>query len=99
MVQRKSAKQQRLLREFGENVARWRKVNGLTSSELAERAFITRETLRNLEQGTGAPRLDSVISVLAALGIADGVVQAADPYRSTAGRIRIDEIIGNGGSV
>ncbi len=90
MVQRTSARQERLQRELGQHVRSWRKLNGLTASELAARAFVTRETLRHVENGTGAPRLDSVISVLTVLGIADTVVTSADPYRSEVGRARLD---------
>ncbi|WP_234660370.1 helix-turn-helix domain-containing protein [Agromyces marinus] len=71
----------------------------MTATSLAERAFITRETLRAIEQGTGSPRLDSVMSVLIVLGIADTVVAAADPYTSEAGRVRIDAILESGGEV
>ncbi|MBU1251215.1 MAG: helix-turn-helix domain-containing protein [Actinobacteria bacterium] len=99
MVQRVSPRQQRLLREFGAHIRRWRKVNGMTAVELSRRAFVTRETLRHIESGTGAPRLDSLIAVLAALGIADTIVGAADPYKSEAARARIDAIIGEGGSL
>jgi transcriptional regulator with XRE-family HTH domain len=98
MVQRSSVRQQRLLRELGENIARWRKLNGLSASQLAERAFITRETLRHLESGSGSPRLESVFAVLVALGIADAVVEATDPYSNEAARARIDDFLRGGGS-
>ncbi|MDX2025837.1 helix-turn-helix domain-containing protein [Microcella sp.] len=98
MVQRASARQQRLLREFGAHVRTWRKLNGVSATDLAARAFVTRETLRHIENGTGSPRLESVIAVLTALGIADTVVTSADPYRSEAGRARLDAIIAGGGA-
>jgi transcriptional regulator with XRE-family HTH domain len=47
-----------LLKEFGENIRRLRKVNGMSASELASRALITRETLRNIEAATGSPLAD-----------------------------------------
>ena len=99
MVQRASARRQRLLTELGEHIRRWRRVNGMSASELAERASVTRATLRRIETGTGAAQLDSFVAVLAALGIADTVVQAADPYRSESARARIDEIVLQGGGV
>lgn len=99
MVQRRSVRQDRLLKEFGANIRRWRKVSGLSASSLAERAFVTRETLRNIEEGTGAPRLDSLFSVLTAIGIVDTIVGASDPYRSDVARPRIDEILGSGGTL
>ena len=97
MVTRTSVRQQRLVRELGAHVRRWRKLNGVTATDLAARAFVTRETLRHIESGTGAPRLDSVIAVLVALGIADTVVTAADPYTSDAARARIDALLDSGG--
>ena len=51
MVQRTSVRQQRALKDFGINIRRWRKVNGMSASDLATRAFVTRETLRNIEIG------------------------------------------------
>lgn len=98
MVQRTSPRRQRLQEELGENIRRWRRVNGMSAHELAERAAVTRATLRGIETGTGTARMDSLVAVLAALGIADTVVQATDPYRSDAARARIDDIIGRGGT-
>lgn len=86
MVQRRSVRQARLLNEFGANIRRWRKINGLTATSLAERAFVTRETLRNIEEGTGTPRLDSLFALLAVTGIVDAIVNASDPYKSVAPR-------------
>jgi transcriptional regulator with XRE-family HTH domain len=99
MAQRRSVRQKRLLEEFGANIRRWRKVNGMSASSLAERAFVTRETLRNIEAGTGTPRLESLFAVLAIIGIADAIVTASDPYKNDAARPRIDEILGSGGSL
>lgn len=99
MVQRRSVRQERLLREFGANIQRWRKINRMSASALAERAFITRQTLRNIESGTGTPRLDSLFAVLTIIGIADAVVSAADPFKNNAARPRIDQILGSGGSL
>lgn|GEM_PF-637557 len=96
MVKRRSVRQERLLKEFGANLARWRKVNGLSASALAERAFITRETLSNIENGSGSARIDSVFAVLTSLGIVDAIVKASDPYASDAARPRIDEILRSG---
>lgn len=97
MVQRRSVRQDRLIKDLGTNVRRWRKVNGMSASDLAARAFVTRETLRNLEEGTGAPRVDSLIAILAALGIVESVVEATNPYNNAAARVRIDDILSRGG--
>ena len=96
MVQRSSVRQERLMRDFGSNIRRWRKINGMSATTLAERAFITRETLRNLETGTGTPRIDSLFAVLTALGVADAVITAVDPFNNAAARARIDDILGTG---
>ncbi|MCJ1686272.1 MULTISPECIES: helix-turn-helix domain-containing protein [Rathayibacter] len=99
MVARRSPRRSLQLAEIGANIRRWRAVNGMTASSLAERAGVTRETLRRLEAGDGSARLDSVVAVLGALGIADSLVQATDPYRSETARARIDAILGAGGSL
>jgi len=99
MVARRSPRQNLLLQDFGADLRRWRVLNGLSASALAERSGVTRETLRRLEVGDGSARLDSVVAVLSALGIADTVLHSADPFRSDAARARIDEILGSGGNL
>jgi transcriptional regulator with XRE-family HTH domain len=99
MVQRRSLRQDRILKDFGTNIRRWRKVNGMSASDLAARAFITRETLRNIEIGSGSPRSDSLFAVLTALGIVDTVVAAANPYNNEAARARLDDILSSGGEL
>ena len=91
MVTRKSPARARLLRELGANIKRWRKLEGLSSAQLADRAHVTRDTLRALENGTGSPRLDSVLAVLTSLGIVNTVVASTDPWNSNAGRALMDE--------
>jgi transcriptional regulator with XRE-family HTH domain len=98
MVQRTSPRRQRQLAEFGENIRRWRLVNGLSAAELAERAAVTRQTLRAIEAGEGG-RIDSLFAVLGALGIADAAVAGIDPYRNETARARIDDILRSGGSL
>ena len=83
---------------FGANLRRWRKVNGMSAVQVAERAFITRQTLRNIENGTGTGRMDSLFAVLTVLGVDGIILDAADPHNNNAGRRRIDEILGAGGT-
>ena len=99
MVQRDSLRQQWMLQEFGAHIKRWRKVNRMSAVDVAERAAVTRETLRNIENGTGTARMDSLFAVLFALGIGDMLVEAMNPYNSPAARSRIDAIIRAGGTV
>ena len=96
MVQRDSPRRERLQTQIGENIRRWRRVNGMSATELADRAAVTRATLRGIEAGTASVRLDSFLAVLIALGIADTVVDATDPFQSDVARVRIDEILRRG---
>jgi len=94
VVSRQSPNRARMLRELGTNIERWRKLQGLSAARLAERAHVTRDTLRALETGTGSPRLDSVFAVLTALGIVNTVIASTDPWNSNAGRALMDEAVG-----
>ncbi len=96
MVLRASPRRERYLETLGANIRRWRRLNGMSATDLAERATVTRATLRSIESGAGAARLDSVFAVLIALGLAEAVVDATDPYRSDAGRARIDDLLRQG---
>jgi transcriptional regulator with XRE-family HTH domain len=79
------------LRDLGENVAAMRKVHGLTAELLAERAGITRGTLRSIERGDGSAQLGNVMAVLRVLGLASSVVAATDPMATDLGRARMAE--------
>ncbi|KQO65186.1 hypothetical protein ASF23_03485 [Curtobacterium sp. Leaf261] len=74
-------------------------MNGMSASELAERAAVSRVTLRNIETGVTSARVDSLLAILTALGVVDRVIESTDPYRNDAARVRIDEILGAGGSL
>ena len=69
----------------------WRKLRGMTQVQLADRAGISRHTLRRLENADGAISLENTLRILRALGVLDAVPQALDPYRSDVGRLRSDE--------
>ena len=83
----------RALRVLGEHVSTWRKLNRLTAAQVAERANISRDTLRAIEQGRGTVSTENLLRVLRILGIMDEVVKAADPYETDVGRLRMDEIL------
>lgn len=74
--------------QFGEHVRGWRMVLGLTAQQVAERAGITRDTLRKVESGDPGVGFGNVAQVLRALGLLDQVVEAVDPLRSDIGRLR-----------
>jgi transcriptional regulator with XRE-family HTH domain len=83
----------RNLRVLGEHVSAWRKLQRLTTTSVAARAGVTRNTLRAIEQGTGTTSTENLFRVLRVLGIADGIVSAADPYKSDVGKLRVDEVL------
>lgn len=83
----------RALRALGTHVAGWRKLQRLTAAQVAERAGISRDTLRAIEQGKGTASTENLLRVLRILAILDGVVAATDPYQTDVGRLRADEIL------
>jgi len=74
--------------ELGEHLRGWRMVLGLTAQQVAERADITRDTLRKIETGDPGVTFRHVAQVLRALGLLDAVVDAVDPLQSDIGRLR-----------
>lgn len=79
---------ERQITEFGEHVRGWRMVLGLTAQQVAERAGITRDTLRKIETGDPTVGFGNVAQVLRALGVLDQAVSAVDPLASDIGRLR-----------
>src|ERR1700720_4074510 len=84
---------ERGLRILGEHESNWRKLNRLTAAQVAERANVSRVTLRAIEQGKGTASTENLLRVLRIIGIMDNVVAAADPYKTDVGRLRMDEIL------
>jgi transcriptional regulator with XRE-family HTH domain len=81
------------LRVLGERITTWRKLQRLTAAQVAERAGISRDTLRTIEQGRGTASTENLLRVLGILGILDSVLDAADPYQTDVGKLRADEIL------
>jgi transcriptional regulator with XRE-family HTH domain len=81
----------RALREVADDVVVWRKLRGLTQAQLADRAGISPNTLRRLENADGGITLENVLRVLRALGVLDSLSRALDPYETDVGRLRADE--------
>lgn len=82
---------ERAARSLAESIVAWRKLRGLTQTQLADRAGIARATLARFEQGDGGISLDSLLRVLRALGILENLDRALDPYESDLGRLRLGE--------
>ena len=77
----------RALREVGEHLSDWRRLQNLTAAQVADRAGISLMTVRRLEDGTGAS-LENTLRVARALGIIDQLVNASDPITTDVGRAR-----------
>jgi transcriptional regulator with XRE-family HTH domain len=78
-------------RALGEHVSTWRKLRGLTQAQLADRANVSRDTLRRLEAGEGSVSVENLLLILRALGILEGLPRALDPLASDVGRLRSEE--------
>ncbi len=78
-------------RELAESVKAWRKLNGLTQSQLADRAGLERKTVVRLENSDAGVSMDALLRVLNALGVLPSVTRALDPYETDIGRLRAEE--------
>lgn len=82
---------QRALREIGHELGVWRKLRGLTQSQLADRSGVHRDTIGRLERGDGGVSLENVLRALRGLGLVETLTRSLDPYESDVGRMRSDE--------
>jgi transcriptional regulator with XRE-family HTH domain len=78
-------------RQIAEHLATWRKLRGLTQTQVAERADVARTTIQSLERGEGGVSVENLLRVLRALGLLDAIPSALDPFESDLGRLRSDE--------
>lgn len=90
---RTSQRTHRDLVSMGEHIRNWRKIHGLTAQLVADRAGITRTTLRSIETGTGTVSLENTLAVLRVLGVADAVVGATDPLTTEMGRFHAERTL------
>lgn len=80
------------LARIGEGVTSWRRLQGLTTSEVAEAAGLSRKTVEQLERGNGVS-LVSYLRVLRVLGVLDRAVAATDPLETDLGKARAEELL------
>lgn len=71
----------------------WRKLQSLTAAQVADRAGVSRDTLRKLERGEVTVGLDVFLNVARVLGTLDRAVEALDPYETDLGRARADQAL------
>ncbi len=82
----------RSAREIGLDFTGWRKILGLTAAQVADRADVTRDTLRKLEHGDPSVSFHVVLRVARALGILDTLTAALDPLDTDLGRARAGQL-------
>ena len=76
--------------KLGEDIAIARKKRRISTVSMAERAFISRGTLYKLEKGDPSVSMGVYATVLALLGLIDGLGNVADRGTDTLG-LDIDE--------
>jgi transcriptional regulator with XRE-family HTH domain len=92
-VPRPSARVNAAAGTIGEQLVAWRKLQGLTTVQVSERAGISRNTLRRVETGDTGVSMQAFLGVARALGVLEAVVTATDPYETDLGRARADETL------
>jgi len=88
-----SARTRRAAAVIGEHLVAWRKLQGLTATQVAERANISRPTLRRVEHGDAGVSMEAFLQVARALGQLDRIVDALDPYETDLGRAQADAVL------
>ena len=78
------------LTKLGEDITVARKKRRISTVSMAERAFISRSTLHKVERGDPSVSMGVYATVLAILGLADGLGQVADRRNDPLG-LDIDE--------
>lgn len=80
----------RAQRDLGAHLRRWRKLQQLSTAQVADRAGVSRPVVSRLENGEGTT-LENFLRTARALGVLDGIVAAVDPMSDEVGRLRADE--------
>ncbi len=76
----------RMIGKAGVDIQTWRRIQGLTATAVADRAGITRATLRSIESDPASVSFGNVVAVLAVLGVDEAVFAALDPAQSERGQ-------------
>lgn len=75
----------RTLRKLGRDIHDARRRRGLPAEIVAERAFMSRPTLRRIENGNHGVSMGAYAAVLQALGLLNGVGELAAPAQDEIG--------------
>jgi transcriptional regulator with XRE-family HTH domain len=87
------ARTRRAAAQVGESLTAARKLQGLTADQVAQRANISRGTLRRLEHGEATVGFDVLLDVVRVLGGLERLLLAVDPYETDVGRARANEAL------
>lgn len=88
-----SARTQRASKALGERCVEWRKLQGLTADQVAQRAGISSPTLWKLESGDPGVSLGVFLDVARALGFSDQLLDAVDPLETELGKARAGQAL------
>ena len=91
MAGRTPTKVTHALRDLGENLRDWRRLNRLSQAMIAERANISVQTLRAIEMGSGSISSENLFRVLHVMGLLEAIVAPSDPLSSPVGQARAAE--------
>lgn len=80
-------------KQWGEHFATWRKMLGLTSQDVAERAGLLRQTVSKLENGDTSVRYEDFMRVARALGVLEQITLAIDPLETEFGKVRAESAL------
>lgn len=76
---------------IGGHLSAWRRIEGITARELAERARVSVDTIGRMERGDPSVGMGKVLAVCRVLGIQQQIEDAFDPASTEYGRIRLTE--------
>ena len=75
-------------RRIGDNIATWRKLYGITSQQLADKAAVSRAPISRLENGDPSVSFATFLNVCRAVFSLADLTDAPDPYATDSRRIR-----------
>ena len=80
----------RALTKLGLDIQVARKKRRISTASMADRAFVSRTTVAKIEKGDPTVSMGAYLSVLAILGMADGLGDVVDRTKDTVG-LNLDE--------
>ena len=78
-------------KDIGQSIRDWRRLQIITSDELADMAGVSRSTLSRLENGDPSVSLATLLNICNAFALIDRVIDAVDPYETDYGRARASQ--------